>query len=413
MTGSRTHPAQVLFVNPTAQVGGAEYSLLDLAASLDRRRFVPLLACFGDGPLAAAARERDIRVAPLPLPQRFAAVSLKGKRSGPFGLAAAAAAVAPLAWRLRALASSAAIVHTNGNKAHVLGAASAGGARLVWHVRDFWGGGFFERTIARVGNARADAILANSQAVRDHLVGLGLRDTAVHAVPNGIDAVRFAPEGERAGVRSELGWAPDAPLVGIVGMLARWKGQDVLLRAFADVLRQRPAARCLIVGDEIYVTRGQTGFGDELRRLAAQLGIAHAVGFTGYRKDVPALLRALDLVVHASVEPEPFGRVVAEAMACARPVIAADAGGVPEVTGADGDAAVLVRPGDVAALAAQIDRLLGDRAAADRLGAAGRRRVVEMFPVSRHVDQVQAIYERLLASPDGVAVPRTAAGAAL
>src|SRR4029079_14192883 len=102
------------------------------------------------------------------------------------------------------------------------------------------------------GNTRADAILANSQAVRDHLIRLGVRDAAVHAVPNGIDAVRFAPKGERAGIRSELGWAPDAPLVGIVGMLARWKGQDVLLRAFADVLRQRPAAPGLLVGDENY-----------------------------------------------------------------------------------------------------------------------------------------------------------------
>ena len=113
--------------------------------------------------------------------------------------------------------------------------------------------------------------------------------------------------------------APEAPLVGMVGMLARWKGQDVLLRAFADVLQRRPDARCVIAGDEIYVTRGQTGFAAELRQLVRDLHIEHAVALAGYRDDVPALLRALDVVVHTSIEPEPFGRVIAEGMAAAAP----------------------------------------------------------------------------------------------
>lgn len=388
--------AGILYLNPTAQLGGAEYSLLDLAAALDRRRFAPLIACLGDGPLVAAARSRGIEVMSLELPERFAQLSLKGRRSNPLALATSAMFAVPIASRVRQLASSASIVHTNGNKAHVLGAIGRGRARLVWHVRDFWRTAPFERFMVRLANGRSDAVVANSAAVGAHLTGMGVRPRLVHAIPNGIDAARFRPEGDAAPLREEHGWSPDAPLVGIVGMLARWKGHDVLLRAFAEVLRRTPDARCVIAGDEIYVTSGQAGVKSELQQLVRELGIEHAVAFAGYRTDIPAFLRALDVVVHASVEPEPFGRVVAEGMACARPVIATDAGGVPEVTGGSGSFALLVPPGDVGAMSAAIQRLLSDRDEARRLAAAGRQRIVSTFPLALHVERVEALYAQLL-----------------
>lgn len=389
-------PARVLFLNPTSQLGGAEYSLLDLAASLDRGRFSPFIACLGDGPLLEAAEARGIPTTSLDLPGGFASLSLKGRRSGPLALAVSAMSAAPIARRIRQLAARARIVHTNGNKAHVLGGLMRGRARLVWHVRDFWRVAPFERLMVRLANSRAHAVIANSSAVASHLVGMGVAARLVHAVPNGIDADRFSPEGEAVPLREELGWPSEAPVVGIVGMLARWKGQDVLLGAFAGVLKARPDARCVVVGDEIYVTSGQTGFRQELQKLVGELGIGHAVAFTGYRTDVPALLRALTVVVHASVEPEPFGRVVAEGMACRRPVIATSAGGVPEVTGGSGVTALLVPPGDVRAMSDAILRLLGDPAEAARLAAAGRERIVSTFAVATHVARVQSIYEQVL-----------------
>lgn len=406
-------PARVLYLNPTAQLGGAEYSLLDLAASLDRRRFEPQIACFGDGPLLRAARDRGIAIVALPLTRRFASLSLKGRRSGPAGLAAAAVTAVPLARRVRALAADADIVHTNGTKAHLLAGVAAPRATLVWHVRDFWRDGRAERSFVRLANSRARAVIANSGAVAAHLAAMGVNTDLLHAVPNGIDTARFAPDVEPAPLRAEFGWPLHAPLVGIAGMLARWKGQDVLLRAFADVLRGRPDVRCVVAGDEIYLTRGQTGFGDELRRLARELNIEHAVGFTGYREDVPALLRALDIVVHASVEAEPFGRVVAEAMACGRPVIATDAGGVPEVTGPAGASALLVPPRDAAALSRAIVRLLDDPGEAARMGTSARQRILAAFPLERHVEHVHAIYERLLSPARPAVESGAAAGSVL
>jgi glycosyltransferase involved in cell wall biosynthesis len=105
----------------------------------------------------------------------------------------------------------------------------------------------------------------------------------------------------------------------------------------------------------------------------------------------------MNVVVHASVEPEPFGRVVAEGMACERAVVAMDAGGVPEVTGPSGRAALLVPPRNPEALAAAITRLIENPLEARRLGVEGRRRVVAMFPVVSHVSRVQSIYEQVRA----------------
>jgi glycosyltransferase involved in cell wall biosynthesis len=404
------NPAQVLYINPTGQLGGAEYSLLDLAVSLDRQRFQPLLACLGNGPLVDAASARGLDVLTLAIPERVAHLSLKGTRSGLGGLAAAAAAAAPLVRDLRALAKNAAIVHTNGNKAHLLGTLAAGRASLVWHVRDFWKRGAVERGLVRLANMKADAVVANSAAVHAHLLRMGVSRAIAHAVPNGIDAERFTPNGPVAPLREEFRWEPRAPVVGIVGMLARWKGQDVLLRAFQQVLRQRPDARCVVVGDEIYVTAGQTGFRQELHALVQKLRIGHAVAFAGYRTDTPALLRAMNVVVHASVEPEPFGRVVAEGMACGRAVIATDAGGAPEVTGPSGGAAILVPPGDVEALASAVTQLLDYPLEARRLGVQGRRRIVATFPVALHVSRVQALYEQILRRRNHSVSIRRAAG---
>lgn len=389
-------PARVLYLNPTAQMGGAEYSLLDLAASLDRTRFSPVLACLGEGPLVTEATAAGIEVVSLSLPDRVGELSLKGQRSSAGGLAVAAVSAAPTMLKLRRLAARAQIVHTNGNKAHVLGGMASRSARLIWHVRDFWRTGRFERAMGRLSNRRASAVIGNSTAVGDHLLTMGVARDLVHVVPNGIDGDRFTPDGPAAPLRTEFGWPVDAPLVGIIGMLTRWKGQDVFLRAFAEVLRAQPNARAVIAGDEIYVTRGQTGFAHELRQLVRELRMEHAVAFIGYRRDVPAVLRALDVVVHASVEPEPFGRVVGEAMACARPVVATGAGGVPEVTGRD--TALLVQPGDVSAMSRAIQKLLGDDVDASRRGAAGRERILRSFPVAAHVERVQMLYDRVLSS---------------
>ena len=224
----------------------------------------------------------------------------------------------------------------------------------------------------------------------------------VRIVHNGIDLESYAPDPGSAVLRREYGLDPERPTVGMVGVLVPWKGFDVFVDAAARLAHRAPRAVFFIVGDEIYDTRGHRGYRRHLEEKVRGLGLEGRVFFTGFRRDVPAIMNSLDVVVHASVRPEPFGRVILEAMACGRPVIATDAGGAPEVLGRDGSAGILVPPGDARAMAEAVLELLRAPARRARMGQAGRERAVGGFSSDAHARGVQQVYEEVLGlSADG------------
>lgn len=393
-----TGPRRVLYLSPTGQLGGAEHSLLDLAGGLDRGRHEPHLLCLGDGPLLAAAARRGIAGETVRAPAVFVRASLRGARSGAVPMLGGVLRAAPTFVAVRAAArrAGASLVHSNGTKTHLLSIPLALGSRpVVWHVRDLLREGHRERLLVRIANRSVSAVIANSSAVAARLRWLGVRAGLVHAIPNGIDLARFAPHGPRADLRSAFGWPPATRLVGMVGVLARWKGQEVFLRAAEQIAARAPDVRFVVVGAEIYATQGHGDFAPRLRRLTGELELQRVLGFTGHRDDVPEIMRGLDVVVHASVEPEPFGRVIAEAMACERPIVWARGGGADEVVGSTGLTALGVTGGDPGSLVAAIERALAEPEAARRWAAEGRRRVGECFDVRDHVARVQDLYARL------------------
>jgi glycosyltransferase involved in cell wall biosynthesis len=227
----------------------------------------------------------------------------------------------------------------------------------------------------------------------------------VAVVANGVDTERFAPgpgDGSRLDRLAGLPAAgPEVVRVGLVATYARWKGQEVFLRAAERVGALVPAraVRFYVVGGPIYHTRGSQWSEDELRRHATRLLAAGQLGFAGFQEDTAAVYRALDIVVHASTQPEPFGLTIAEAMACGRAVIAARAGGAAELFTPDHDA-VGVPPGDAEALARAIAELAADPDRRWRLGEQARATAVERFRRERLGPEVLAAYRRF-----GVRVP--------
>jgi len=395
---------RIVYLSASGRIGGAERVLLDLVASL--RAAEPEweihVVVAGEGPLVGAAMALGALVHPLLFPGALERTGDAGGGSGPLlllRLLAAGPAGARWLGRLRRLLRRLGpdIVHTNGFKVHVAGAlALPPGARLVWHAHDYLSSRRLMAGALRRLAPRASACVAISRSVAEdvrRVCGPGLRIDVVH---NAVDLARFSPDGPRAPLDALAGMpaAPSSTVrVGLVATMGLWKGHDVFLRALA-LLPPELGIRGYVVGGRIYATAGSEVDPEALKRTAAELGIAERVGFTGFVDDPAAAMRALDVVVHASTQPEPFGLVIAEAMASARPVIVSAAGGAGEIV-RDGIDAVAVPPGDASALAEAIRRLAGDAGLRARLGAAGRVRAEADFDRARLAGDVAPLYRSL------------------
>lgn len=211
-----------------------------------------------------------------------------------------------------------------------------------------------------------------------------------------IDMKKVGHHKTEGDLRSEFGLSESTPLVGCVGRLEHWKGQEVFIRAAARVLKKMPSARFLVVGGEVQ-GRGRQSYGDHCKALARDLGIANQVIFTGQRSDIAHVMSSFDVFVHASVTPDPLPGVVMEAMACRTPVVGANAGGVPEEM-TDKKTGLLYRPGDPDQMAKKISWLLTHPDEAKRMGEAGYHRINTKFEKQRLCKQIETCYETMMAN---------------
>jgi glycosyltransferase involved in cell wall biosynthesis len=389
---------KVLFLNPTAEIGGAERSLLELLVGLDRQQVEPFLSCTVEGPLPQVARHAGFQVSIDPWP----AFALRiGRRSSASRLLlpAAALAVIPhvlkIAGRVRRERIS--IIHTNGIKCHVIGSLvrMLTGVHLLWHFRDVLRPGLMRSIYIRLARLTVSGIIANSKTVARSLTGFpGER---LHVVYNGFDTDKYAPGHRSQEFRASFGLTREHFLIGAMGALAPIKGWDHLIRAMPAILRSAPEARLIIVGKEMYLTAGHQGHKEELEAEARRLGVESAVIFAGYHPEPVEVLRGLDVLAHTSVYPESFGRVVAEAMACRVPVVATALGGPTEIISAP-DQGLLVPPGDPAAIAEAVLKLHRNPELRSAMGDSGRRRVESAFTLEKYVRGITGVYGTLDAS---------------
>lgn len=295
------------------------------------------------------------------------------------------------------------IVHTNGFKMHVMGAWSRpSGAALVWHLHDFVSSRPLMAHAIKHLSRSCDAAIAVSHAVAEDARRVWRGRMPVQVVLNGVDLDDFNPRGPRADLDRLAGMPPAPPKtvrVGLVATMGRFKGHEVFLRALAALPRGL-GVRAYVVGGAVYETRGSELSVERLRALAADLDLGDRVGFTGFVDDPAAAMRALDVIVHATVVPEPFGLVVAEGMACGRAVITSAAGGAGEIVRAREDA-LTVAPGSVEELAGAIRELVENGDLRLRLGQAGRRSAEQRFDRRRLGNQVAAVYRSVLAHRRG------------
>lgn len=383
-----SQPLRVAYIGHTAQLSGGELALARLLPALNGIEARVVLA--EDGPLVPRLRKDGVRVEIMPMGETASALRRDRVRPGRLPLAAVGQSVRAtwrLARRLRALRPD--LVHTNTLKAALYGglAGQLAGIPVVWHLRDRISPDYLPAPAVRLVRLAARllpaAVIADTEGTLATLGAWPEHRRRYHAVvPSPVAA-------EVAGLSSPS--ASQAFTVGQVGRLAPWKGQDVFLRAFARAFPDGDA-RARIVGAAMF---GEDEWAHSLRELSAELGISERVDSTGFTEDVAAEYARLDVFVHASVIPEPFGQVVVEAMAAGLPVIAPDAGGPSEIV-TDGVDGLLYPVGDVEALAVCLRRLAADSGLRARLGQAAQHRASDFTP-DKAAAQVMDVYAQVLA----------------
>ncbi|MDX1383737.1 MAG: glycosyltransferase family 4 protein [Thermoanaerobaculia bacterium] len=283
-----------------------------------------------------------------------------------------------------------ALIHHNNKLETAYPALLAGrwaGVPQVCHLRSLTPPATLEAVVARL----ADAFIYNSRATESIHLAAGVPRARGRVVYNPFDLTGLARRRDRRQLRAQLGIAPEAVVVANIGRLVEWKGQDVFLEALARLPGSlRPLA--LVVG----APEDQAGvaFERRLREQVVERGLGDRVLFSGFVDDVGAVLAACDLVVHSAKQAEPFGRVIVEAMAAGRPVIATGDGGVPEIV-ENRTTGLLVAPGDAGAMASAMQHLITHPHEAATMARRGQQSV-RRFSAEAHVDAVVGIYRQLL-----------------
>ena len=387
---------RILFLDQTGALGGGELALRDIVRPYRTDSRVVL---FADGPFRALLEGDGVEV--------VVATSRSGRslgpvrrESGPLPAALALPHVVDLAGRVATLAGDHDLIYANSQKAAVVGALAAvrSGRPLIVHLHDILTADHFSRVnrwlAVTASNRGAAAVIADSAATGRAFVAAGGRPDLVEVVHYGFAPVPGferpeARSAARARVVDELDLTPDGYLVGHIGRLSPWKGQDVFIRALARV----PDAVGLIVGSALF---GEDEIEPGLRRLAEEVGVPDRLVLTGFRADPARIMAACDLVVHSSTAPEPFGRVIVESMLVGTPVVAARAGGPCEIID-EGRTGWLTEPGDDRALAARIEACAADPVTSARVASAARSMAEDRFDLATMQRSIARVIDRVLA----------------
>ncbi|OYE04089.1 glycosyltransferase family 4 protein [Nostoc sp. 'Peltigera membranacea cyanobiont' 232] len=333
---------RIFFLDQSGKPGGAELCLIDIAKPYSHHALVGL---FADGPFKDLLQQNHIPVEVLAtqaIPVRKESSLVQGLKS--------LGQLAPLITKVIKKAREYDLIYANTQKALVVGALASFFSRrpLVYHLHDILSTEHFSQTNLRIAinlaNRFASLVIANSQASKIAFIQAGGCSDIIEVVYNGFDPKNYqTDEYDISKLQEKLGLEGKF-VVGHFSRLAPWKGQHILIDALAKCPQEVIA---ILVGDALF---GEQDYVQKLHQQVAELGLENRVKFLGFRSDIPQLMAACNLVAHTSTSPEPFGRVIVEAMLCGKPVVAAKAGGVMELVehGLNG---FLVTPGEPQELA--------------------------------------------------------------
>lgn len=366
---------KVVILSPAADLGGAERSLLTFLRAAQSHAISTTILLPRPGPLGNELSDLGVSWQVVSMPPALLSLSRVKRANSPLtSLKIIYQGPRYLSRLIKTLSRiSPDVIYTNGIKSHILGALIHYllGVGLVWHLRDCWGG----TLVGRLSDFAPHRIIANSRSTARNLQRFMRKPGKVVVIHNAVDMGEFSPDGPAVILSS----GSSGFRVGLPAVFARWKGHSLLLRAARIILSEFPSTRFFFIGGPIYDTVGDEGYTDELHHLVLREDLADFVIFTGFQKRMAPWYRAMDVVVNASIRPEPFGRTLLEAMACGRAVVGPNAGGIPEFV-QHGENGLLYEMGNAETLAEAVLTLLRDPALRERLGRAGREKAEQFAP---------------------------------
>ena len=398
---NHSRPARVLYCesNIDGTIGGSHYCLLYLVENLDKRQFEPIVFFYDNHALVERFRQKaEVLVCDPDRPVRWGAARNGLMTLGlPIVLARRCVNAVKLVGTIANHVSflkrrKIRLVHLNNSITRHLDwivACRIAGIPCVVHERGLNARyTFVQRRLAR-GLA---LIIPMSEWIKNHMVQRGVKADNIRVMYDGLEPDSVRPSVPKEALRKAWGVAPDQTVIGMVGNIREWKGQETVIRAIADVAKVRPDVVCFFVGA---ASRADEEFYNRLQRLVEENHIEENVRFTGYQADVPSLMNMMEFVIHASVQPEPFGMVVLEAMAQRKAVLGARAGGVIEMV-LEGETGYTFPPGDHQSLANRIIELLQSPARCREMGERGYNRLTSSFTLTKYVADIHATYRSIL-----------------
>lgn len=386
---------KILFLTHCSELGGAEIVLTQLLERLKRFNFK--LVVPKHGMLSSNASRRGIPVAIVKISDKILNIRRTKIVYNPIFLVLYLNLLIVGIVRLVNFVrkESFGLIFANSTKSHIYGSlvGKLTGVPIVWRVHDIVSKKTFEpliiKLIVLVANLFPYKILCVSNAVKEALLIHGVRKGKLLTIYNGIDTKIFNPNIDGSPIREEFKIKKDTIVIGMIGRLTFWKGQELFLKAAAKISHNYPNTVFLIVGSVMYE---DNNYKEKLKNIALTYNILNRVIFTGFRKDIPEIISAMDILIHFSILPDPLPTVLLEAMAMKKPVVAANIGGVPEII-EDGKNGILVSPGDWEKLAEVIIELLRDKKKMETLGTNAYNKVKKHFSIDAYVNAMSKVLE--------------------
>ncbi len=376
---------KILFLDQSGKPGGAELCLIDIAKPYQNDCLVGL---FADGSFKDLLEKNHIPVTVL----TSQAIQVKKESSLSQGLASITQ-LAPLITKVVKIARNYDLIYANTQKALVVGAIASffSNRPLVFHLHDILSPEHFSQTNRRISVTlanRASLVIVNSQASKKAFIEAGGKPDKVEIVYNGFDPQNYVTqESEIKQLREKLE-LDDKFIVGHFSRLAPWKGQHILIEAIAKCPSE---VTVILVGDALF---GEQDYVKQLHQQIDRLQLQNRVKFLGFRHDIPLLMAACDLVAHTSTAPEPFGRVIVEAMLSGTPVVAAASGGAVELV-TDGINGFLATPGNPQELTEVINTCLSDKQKTAAIASTARNTASQRFNVANIDRQIAQLLGQL------------------